>query len=85
MSKRKLTKIVKKRRKNYKPTIGITLDNGKRVSVNSVVYWDIIRKEEAERAEAELHQKMHTLIREALPELAALEDYLRDMGSWMYF
>ena len=85
MSKRKLTKIVKKRRLNYKPTIGITLDNGKRVSVNSVVYWDIIRKEEAAKAEAEMHRVAHKLIREMLPGVAVLEDWLAANGAWGYY
>jgi len=85
MSKRKLTKIVKKRRLNYKPTIGITLDNGKRVSVNSVVYWDIIRKEEEAKAEAEMYSVAHKLIREMFPSIALIEDMCASMGAWGYF
>lgn len=82
---RKLTKEIKRRRKNYKPTIGIILENGKRASVNAVIYFDMLRKQEEAELEAEIYQELHNIIREHAPGLAALEDYLGSMGSWMYY
>ena len=82
---RNLTKSLRKRRLNYKPTIGITLDNGKRVSVNSVVYWDIIRKEETAKQEAEMRALAHKLIQKFFPETLELLGITSGMDSWMYF
>lgn len=82
---RKLTKEIKRRRKNYKPTIGIILENGKRASVNAVIYFDMLRKQREAELEAEIYQEMHSLIRKHLPGLAALEDHLISIGSWMYY
>lgn len=82
---RKLTKIIKKRRKNYKPTIGITLKNGRRVSVNAEEYYAAIRAEEKRQAEAEMHRVAHKLIREMLPGVAVIEDWLAANGAWGYY
>ena len=82
MSKRKLTKIVKKRRLNYKPTIGLTLKSGERVSVNAVEYYAAVKAEEKRQAEAEMHRVAHKLIREMLPGVAVLEDWLAANGAW---
>ena len=85
MSKRKLTKIVKRRRKNYKPTIGLTLENGRRISVNAVLYYEAIRKEQERRAEEEMHRIAHKLIREMLPGVALIEDMCAAAGAWGYY
>ena len=46
---KKLTKIIKHKHKNYKPTIGLTDDFGKKFSVNSVEYYITLKKLRAER------------------------------------
>jgi hypothetical protein len=74
---RKLTKIIKKRRKNYKPTTGVVNQWGIRESVNT----EIIK---AQRAEArrqilreekrKLRAEFYRIVRETFPGFAALED-----------
>lgn len=82
MSKRKLTKIVKKRRLNYKPTIGLTLKSGNRVSVNAEEYYAAIKAEQKRRVEEEMHKVAHQLIREMLPGVALIEDMCSELGAW---
>ena len=82
---RKLTKIIKKRRLNYKPTIGITVEDGWRSSVNSVVYKDVITKREIAKQEAEMHAYAHKLIKEFFPETLELLGIASNLESWMYF
>ena len=74
---RKLTKIIKKRRKNYKPTTGIINKNGIRESINT----EYIRAARAEQRRQQLreekrklHAEIHQIVRETLPGFAALED-----------
>lgn len=74
---RKLTKIIKKRRKNYKPTTGIVNKNGIRESINT----EIIKAKKAElrrlklrEEKRKLRSELHQLIRAVVPGVAALED-----------
>ena len=74
---RKLTKIIKKRRKVYKPTTGIVNKNGIRESINT----EYIRAARAEqrrqqlrKEKRKLHAEIHQIVRETLPGFAALED-----------
>ena len=74
---RKLTKIIKKRRKNYKPTAGIVNKNGIRESINT----EYIRAARAEQRRQKLreekrrlHAEIHQIVRETLTGFAALED-----------
>ena len=85
MSKRNLTKITKKRRLNYKPTIGLTLENDRRISVNAVEYYAMIRAEERAKAEAEMHRIAHQLIRQVMPGIALIEDMCAATGAWGYY
>ena len=71
---RKLTKTINKRRKNYKPTIGLTFKGG-RLSVNATEYYIERDKREVAKAEREIKRKMRSMIREALPNLAFVMDY----------
>ena len=74
---RKLTKIIKKRRKNYKPTTGIVNKNSIRESINT----EYIRAARAEQRRQQLreekrklHAEIHQIVRETIPGFAALED-----------
>lgn len=74
---RKLTKVIKKRRKNYKPTTGVVNQWGIRESVNT----EIIKAQRAEARRQILHEEkrklraeIHRIVRETLPGFAALED-----------
>ena len=74
---KKLTKIIKKRIKNYKPTTGIVNKNGIRESINT----EYIRAARAEQRRQQLreekrklHAEIHQIVRETLPGFAALED-----------
>lgn len=82
---RKLTKKIKRMHKDYKPTIGISLPSGIRMSVNAVEYRIAIETREKEEAEREFKRLAHQAIREICPGFAALEDALSSLGSWTYF
>jgi len=75
---RKLTKIINKRRKNYKPTIGI---NNK--SINADVYYINKKKIEKEREEQEKRRIFNDFMREKFPEIFELQELIGGMG--MYF
>ena len=82
---RKLTKTINKRRKNYKATIGLTTETGKRVSFNATVFY--IEKERAAKAEAEREAKrlVRNFIRQQMPTLAAVMDYFGMAGGAYYW
>ena len=52
---RKLSKIINKRRLNYKPTIGLEFESGKRISVRLAEYLAYL-KYKADQEEAERRQ-----------------------------
>lgn len=85
MNKTKLTKIIKKRRLNYKPTIGIILKDGTKVSVNAVEYYNMVRAEEKAKVEKELHERLHQLMRQVMPGIALIEDMCAAAGAWGYY
>ena len=79
---RKLTKIIKKRRKVYKPTTGIVNKNGIRESINT----EIIKAQRAELRRLKIREEkrkiqaeIHQIMRETLPGVAALEDALTEV------
>lgn len=83
---RKLTKAIKKRRKNYKATIGLTSEDGTRhMCVNATVYY--IEKEKEAKLEAErcARQLVRKFIREQMPTLAAVMDYFGMAGGAYYW
>lgn len=75
---RKLTKIINKRRKNYKPTIGI---NNK--SINADVYYINKKKIEKERAEREKRRLIHDFMRENFPAIFELQELIGGMGMYL--
>ena len=82
MNKRKLTKVIRKRRLKYKPTIGITLKSGERLSVNAVEYRIAVEKEEKAKADAEMRRIAYKVIRDVCPGMAFIKDML---GAWSYY
>ena len=84
---RKLTKIVKRRHKNYKPTIGgIDIITNKQVSVNAVVFYvekEKERKYQAEqRAKQEMRKVFMSLVKEKMPNLFSM---LNIFGDYWYY
>ena len=82
--KRKLTKIVKKRRLNYKPTMGLTLSTGERVSVNTIKHYADIKV----RTQLELKKMsrvVHKTMREMFPGIALIQDMCEAMGGWGFY
>lgn len=75
---RKLTKIINKRRKNYKPTIGI--DNK---SINADVYYINKKKIEKECEKRKIRKMFNDFMREEFPALFELTELIGGMG--MYF
>lgn len=75
---RKLTKIINKRRKNYKPTIGI---NNK--SVNADVYYINKKKLEKEREERKMRKIFNDFMRENFPEIFELQELIGGMGMYL--
>lgn len=82
---RKLTKKIKKMRKNYKPSIGLTVKNaygrGYRtghMSLNANTYYIEKRKEEYRKWERKVKAEIHQIMRQVMPGLAAVEDALVD-------
>ena len=75
---RKLTKIINKRRKNYKPTLGI---NNK--SVNADVYYINKKKLEKEREERKMRKIFNDFMRENFPEIFELQELIGGMGMYL--
>ena len=82
---RKLTKTINRRKKNYKATIGLTTETGKRVSYNAIVFY--IEKERAAKAEAkrEAERLVRNFIRQQMPALSAVMDYFGMAGGAFYW
>lgn len=80
---KKLTKIINKRRKNYKPTIGIEYIDGTRMSFNAVVYYHYKALEEKERAEAEARKFLMRFVQEACPDIYRFASLLGSIGRYM--
>ena len=86
----KLTKVINKRRKNYKPTIGITSKNGNHhKSFNAEVYYIEKAKQEEIKAQKEARKFMMNFIEEEMPDLykkmSVLTGAIGGLGSWMYY
>lgn len=89
---RKLTKIVNRRRKNYKPTIAvIDTRTNKIMSVNATVFYinqEKQRKYEEWKKEREAErvarQFLMGFLEEKMPEFFGMLNVLGDMGMWMY-
>ena len=79
---RKLTKIINKRRKNYKATVGLVNEYGKRCSVNGVLFYMMLRAEEKDRAEREARKFMMKFVQEACPNLVTFMNILGSMTNW---
>lgn len=78
---RKLTKIVNRRRKNYKPTIGLTSKDGRyHKTVNATVYYIKLEKKIEAEAKRETRKFLENFLREKVPSLAAVMDYFGGMG-----
>ena len=80
---RKLTKTVNRRRKNYKPTIGLTSKDGSyRKSVNATVYYIKLEKKREAEAKREARKFLEDFMRKEMPGFAAIMDYFGGMGMW---
>lgn len=79
---RKLTKVIKRRRKNYKPTIGLILEDGSRVSVNAEVYYIFKRKQAEAEAHRQAKQFFKDFLEKAMPDLFGL---LNLFDNYMYY
>jgi len=82
---KKLTKIIKKRNKNYKPTIGLQTEAGRRISFNAELFY--IEKALQEKLEAERYAKkfVRDFIKEKMPEFDKFINMLEGFGSFMYY
>ena len=80
---RKLTKIINKRRKNYKPTIGVEFENGKRISAN-LYEWKKYLQELEDRKEAaaaaEARKFLWDFMQEKCPELVQALGIFSELG-----
>lgn len=82
---RKLTKIVNRRRKNYKPTIGLTSKDGSyRKSFNATVYYIKLQKKRDAEAERQARKFLMNFLQEKMPEFFGMLNVLGGMGMWMY-
>jgi len=81
----KLTKTINKRRKNYKPTIGLLTETGRKVSINANIFY--IEKALQEKLEAERYAKkfVRDFIKEKMPEFDKFINILEGFGSFMYY
>ena len=82
---RKLTKTVNRRRKNYKPTVGVTGKSGKRYSINGTKYYIFLENKRKREAEIEARKFMENFIAEKCPQFAKIVDFLKAMGGMMYY
>ena len=79
---RKLTKIINKRRKNYKPTIGVEFKNGKRISAN-LYEWKKYLKELEERKEAAAEAEARKLMVDFINQNPTLRQHMNRLTSFM--
>ena len=79
---RKLTKIINKRRKNYKPTIGVEFENGKRISANLYV-WKKYLQELEERKEAAAEAEARKLMVDFINQNPTLRQHMNRLTSFM--
>ena len=79
---RKLTKIINKRRKNYKPTIGVEFGHGKRISAN-LYEWKKYLQELEERKEAAARAEADALIRDFINQNPTLRQHMKRLTSFM--
>lgn len=78
---RKLTKIINKRRKNYKPVTGVVDTDGRKALVNTEhikAHEAAMKREKARREEMEVRREIHQIMRQIMPGLAVIEDALVD-------
>lgn len=81
---RKLTKIINKRRKNYKPVTGVVDTDGRKALINTEhikAHEAAVRREKAYRAEMEVRHEIHQIIRQLIPSLGVLEDAIAEMNG----
>lgn len=82
---KRLTKEIKRRRKIYKPTIGlVNPKTGKRVSVNAVQYYAWKRQQEELEAEKYARDFFMKFMREECPQLVEALNLFGNVGSYMY-
>ena len=79
---RKLTKIINKRRKNYKPTIGVEFGHGKRISAN-LYEWKKYLKELEERTEAAAEAEARKLMVDFINQNPTLRQHMNRLTSFM--
>ena len=79
---RKLTKIINKRRKNYKPTIGVEFGHGKRISAN-LYEWKKYLQELEERKEAAAEAEARKLIVDFINQNPTLRQHMNRITSFM--
>jgi len=80
---KKITKIINKRRKNFKPTIGIEYSDGTRRSFNAVIYYHEKALEEEEQAEAEARRFLMKFVQKACPDIFRFASILGSVGRYM--
>lgn len=89
---RKLTKIVNRRRKNYKPTIAvIDTRTNKVMSVNATVFYINQEKQrkyeewkKEREAEREARQFLMGFLEKEMPDFFKMLNVFGNLGSWMY-
>jgi len=83
---RKLTKTINRRRKNYKPTIGLTSKDGSyRKSVNATVYYIKLQKKRDAEAEREARKFLMNFLEEKMPKFFGMLNAFANLGDWMYY
>lgn len=86
---KKLTKVIKRKRKLNKPTIGLVTESGRRISFNAEIYYIEKAKEAKIEAERQARQFMHKFLQEKCPEMMkkieTLQSILGGFGSFMYY
>lgn len=82
---RKLTKTINRRRKNYKPTIGLTSKDGSyRKSVNATVYYIKLQKKRDAEAKREARKFLMNFLEKEMPGLFGVLNAFGNLGMWMY-
>lgn len=79
---RKLTKIINKRRKNYKPTIGVEFGKGKRISAN-LYEWKKYLKEKQDREDALAEAEARKLMVDFINQNPTLRQHMNKLMGFM--
>ena len=84
---RKLTKIIKKRNKVYKPTIGIENKFGTKFSVNANTFYIELQKKREREFEAKIRRMFMKKLSEVAPNFVSMINYFGSsyLNNWSMY